>query len=878
MSTLSRLRSLWRNLVRRDRVERDLDDELRACLDLDVAERVASGMRPEEARRAAAIALGRIDAVKDGVRDVRAGAALEGLARDARYGIRILRRNPVFTLAATLSLAIGIGATTTIFTVANGLLLRVAPGVTAPDRLVDVVARQRGHVGFIPATYETYQQFRERVTTVTDLYAYALEPQARSLRSDGAAARVFAGAVSANYFAVLGVPAAAGRVFDGSERADAMPSVVLSHEFWMRRFNGDPEVVGRILHVNARPCVIVGVAREGFRGLSIAAPDLWMPLGEEPAALMVGGRLRPGVSRAQADAEVRTIGAALAAERAAADLRLEWSVAASSPLPATLRGMAGTFVGLLLAIVSVVLAIACANVAGVLLARATARRREMAVRIAIGAGRARVVRQLITETLLLFVLGAAGGVALARALTTIVLTVLPAFPVPIALALPIDGRVLAFSTALSLVAAVLCGLAPALHASRTDVVSALKDEAQGPSDPLRLRQAFVVAQVALSLLLVVTSALLGRALGRVTFGDKGFDRNGVDVASVDVTMAGYTAAAGRQLVHDLRDGARRIPGVTAATVADRVPGGPLVMEASRRDRGAAGPIAPPSTAVSWTRVAPGYFATLRIPLVAGRDFTTDDRIGSQPVVIVDESTARRLWPAEDAVGRVLPSTIAVPGETGASPKVVVGVVRDVRPAGRQRDLAVLGVYAPLLQMYSPRLTVIARSERGGHAGDLDALITSLDADLPVLAAGALAASQDGPVVVQLRIAALVSGAVGVIGLLLASLGIYGVTAYMTAQRTRELGIRMTLGAQPAQVLWLVLRQGLKLVAIGAVAGLAFAAIANQVLSRMLFGLPALDLIAFTGAAVLFGAVGLAACSMPALRATRLAATEALRYE
>jgi len=540
--------------------------------------------------------------------------------------------------------------------------------------------------------------------------------------------------------------------------------------------------------------------------------------------------------------------------------------------------VAGAFVGLLLAIVSVVLVIACANVAGVLLARATARRREIAVRMAIGAGRSRVVRQLITETLLLFGFGATLGVALARALTPIVLKVLPAFPVPIALALPIDGRVLAFSIALSLVAAILCGLAPALHASRADVVSALKDEAQGPSDPLRLRQAFVVAQVAFSILLVVTAGLLGRALGRITFGDQGFDRHGVDLASVDLIMAGYTDAAGRQLVQDLRERALRIPGVTAATVADRLPGAPLVMEATRHDRGATGPIPQPSTPASWTRISPAYFATLGIPLVAGRDFTADDRLGSQPVVIVDESTARRLWPGEDAVGRVLPPTIAVPGGAGGGSKVIVGVVRDVKPAGRQRDIAVLSVYAPLMQMYSPRLTVIARSEQGGRAGHLGALITSLDADLPVLAAGALAASQDGPVVVQLRVAALVSGAVGTIGLLLASIGIYGVAAYGTSQRTREIGIRMTLGAQRSQVVWLILRQGLRLVAIGAVSGLALAAIANQLFARMFFGLPALDLVAFTGASVLFGAVGLLACSVPALRATRVPPTEALRYE
>ena len=879
MAIMTRLRSLLRNLIHRDQVDRDLDDELRATLAELEDEHRARGLTSGEARRAAAIQLGRVESLKEQIRDVRAGALLDSCLQDCRYGARVLRRNPLFTIAAVLSLAAGIGATTTIFTIANGLLLRVAPGVTDPGRLVDVVASQRGNFGVLPVEHAIYENLRERMTLVEDLYAYRLEPETRSLRIDGAAERVFAGVVTRNYFAALGVPAAAGRVFDRVARSGADPeAVVLSHDFWQRRFDRDPAIVGRTVHLNGRPVLIAGVAREGFRGLSIAAPDLWIAVGRDAPLVMIGGRLKPGVTRAQALAELQAAGRALALEHGGTLEALDWTVAAASPLPAVLRGIAATFVGLMLALVSLVLVIACANLAGVLLARATMRRREIAVRVAIGAGRARVIRQMITETLLLFVLGAAAGVALARVLTTIVLAALPAFPVPINLAVPLDARVLAFAIGMSLVSAVLCGLAPALHAARADVVSALKDESQGPSDPRRLRQAFVVAQVAVSILLVVAAGLLGRALTRITFADQGFDERGVGVASVDLSMAGYTEAAGLQFVGDLRDRVRRAPGVSAVAAADRLPGGPVRTEATLRDRGARGSIVSPGVPASWTRISPGYFATLRIPLVSGRDFTDNDRPGSQPVVIVDEATARRLWPGQEALGKSLPAEVTVPGGSDGLARIVVGVARNVTPQGRSRDVAVLSIYAPLQQMYAGRLTILTRTEGRAPQPSLRTAIMSIDPDVAVMTEHSLADSQSGPVVVQLRIAALVSGTVGIAGLLLASLGIYGVTAFITSQRTREIGIRLTLGARRRDVVWLIVRHGLKLVGIGSILGLSLAAVAARMLGRLLFGLPPLDPIAFGGAAVLFAGVGLAACYLPARRATRITAMEALRYE
>ena len=888
MSILYRLRSLWRNLVHRGRVERDLDDEVRGVFDLVVAEKTLAGMRPDDARRAATLELGRVDIVKEQVRDARAGAFVDGFLQDSRYGARVLRRNPIFALTAALSLAIGIGATTTIFTVANALLLRASPGVAEPSRLVDIVPTMKGHFGLIFSTYPVYLEVRERITTLQDVYAYEIEPKPLSLRVLGSdsgrgaegAERVFAGTVTFNYFEALGVPAAAGRVFsagDGEQPGEGSV-VVLSHDFWVRRFNSDRAAVGRPLQINGEPFVAVGVAREGFRGMSVAAPDVWIPAAADAAQLMTGGRLKPGVSRAQAAAELNAIGRGLARENPNRFGQLEWSVAFSSPLPALLRGVAAAFIGLLMALVSIVLVIACSNVAGVLLARATARRREIAVRVTLGAGRARLVRQLLTETALLFVIGGTAGVALARGMTSLLLAALPAFPVPVNLSLPLDGRVLAFAAAVSLLAAVLSGMAPALHASRTDVISALKDESQGPSDRLRLRNAFVVAQIAFSILLVVAAGLLGRALGRVTTTDQGFDPRGVEVASIDLSMAGYTDETGSVFAREFLERLRRLPGVESAALADRVPGGPLQMEATKRGRGESLTVEPPSVSWSVTRVEPGYFKTLRIPVVAGRDFSAVDRRGTQPVVIVDESTARRLWPGEEAVGKYLPP---VPGRTSEAdpPKLVIGVARDVVQSGRGRDMPVLVLYAPLQQVYRPQLTIFARTSRGERMpGAIRTLVTAMNPNLPILAAHTLEERQTGPVVLQLRIAALVSGTVGLVGLLLASIGIYGVTAYAISRRTREIGIRLTLGAQRADVVRMILRQGMSLVAIGGGIGLLLAAVAGRVLARLLFGLPPLDPITFGGAAVLFAAVGMAACYLPARRATRITAMEALRYE
>jgi predicted permease len=714
-----------------------------------------------------------------------------------------------------------------------------------------------------------------------------------------------------NYFDVLGVRAGAGRLFGRGdvEAAGASPVVVLSDTLWTRRFNRDPAVIGRTVSFNGFPMTVVGVADGRFRGMSVLAPDAWIPAVMIPSLkpetlinfsqaqgpinwqLMAGGRLVRNATRRQAADEVAAIGAAIERDAPQKDIidfgagvagapvsgRMVWRVAAASPIPSGLRLAAAGFLALLMSLVSIVLIIACANLAGVLLARATTRRREIALRVAIGAGRQRLMRQLLTETVMLFLLGGAGGLLLARGLTSLVLKLLPAFPLPVNLTIAIDVRVLVFGLALSLVAALLSGLAPAWRGSRADVVSALKDDSQAPVDKLRLRHAFVVGQVAFSILLVITAGILVRGLNRVTRVDRGFDPRSVETATVDLTMAGYTTSTGSLFARELLDRVRALPGVEHATFADRAPGPGGMSLGGITVPG----VTPPGGAkyffANWTIVDPGYFAALRIPVLAGRDVRADDLANGPAVAVLGESAARRFWPGADPVGRTLSVSRLTLTATGQpTPVTIVGVVRDVRAGGRT---APLNIYVPLQQRPRTLLTLLARTADGRSlASEVRAIVNAMNPNLPVFDAQSLERQQDGPVETQLRIGAAVAGSVGIVGLLLAAIGIYGVTAYTVTQRTREIGIRLSLGADRTAVMGMVLKQGMTLVAIGSAIGLLLGAGAGQVLSGARFGTPPPDALMYVGTAVLFAVVGLAACYMPARRATRIAAMEALRYE
>jgi predicted permease len=874
MAFLARVISLVRNLTRRSRIERDLDDELRATLDLLATEKARAGMNAADARRAAAIEL-QIEPIKEQVRDVRAGQFADTLAQDVRYAIRLLQRYPLFTLTAALSLAVGIGANASVFTIANGLLRFSPVAVADPDRVVDIGRSLDGlPIGFNPGSYPDYLDVRRRTTTLEHVYARTLFPRDMILGEGAGAERVVAEVVTTNYFATLGTRPALGRLFaaDESDRPNESPIVVLSHRYWTRRFKADPGVVGTTVRLNLFPMTIVGVAPEGFQGTTIVTPDLWVPLGMTATEsqlgmrrsmwVVMGARLARGATMAQAAAELDSIDRALRQEYPAPPAPRPFRILPASPLAGN-APLAAAAVILLGAIAATILVIACANVAGLLLARASGRRREMALRLAIGAGRSRLVRQLLTETLIVFGLGSAAGLLLATFMTSALIGLLPAFPIPVQIAVALDWRVVAAACAVSLVAALLSGLSPALSASRADVSTVLKVESPGVSARNRMRHGFVIVQIACSLLLIVIGSLFARALQQAYSTDTGFDSRGIEVTAIDSFIAA-----------DALDRARRLPGVDSASLVRFLPlasegfgWGLSLPGAVRSDSG------PPAVGGSGNVVAPGYFTTMRIPFIAGRDFTDQDGPGAPEVAIVGEAAARRFWPGQNAIGQRL--VLDGAGHTGAVLQVV-GVVRDIR----YRSVGVGGtpfVYLPFRQSAMPQTMLIVRSRGSSLARPLRQIVAELSPDAPAVSIRQL----DDAMAVGLapqRIVAFVAGSLGLIGVLLAAIGIYGVTALTVSRRTREIAVRAALGAQRSAILRIVLRQALSLTAFGVVLGIALGVIAGQVLSALLIGVSPLDPVALAGAAGVCIAVAVVASWVPVRRALRVAASDALRSE
>jgi len=495
-----------------------------------------------------------------------------------------------------------------------------------------------------------------------------------------------------------------------------------------------------------------------------------------------------------------------------------------------------------------------------------------------GAGRARLIRQLLAETLMLFMLGGLAGVAMARVLTSLLVALLPSLPFPIYISLALEGRALVFTAGMVFLSALLSGLVPALQASTADVVSALKDDAQAPAR-LRLRHAFVMAQVAVSILLVVVAGLFVRALQAAGSANPGFDPRGVELATLDLSLAGYTSTTGPRFASDLADRVRALPNVQSASIALVLPGGFETQRRSLTVPGVEPPSGERSFGVDWNAVEPRYFATLRIPIVTGRDFTAADREGAQAVAIVGEGTARQFWPGEDAVGKfIVQTTVGPGGQVAGRPLQVVGVARDVKASSLIDGLSRSIVYVPLQQHYMSTLTIVARTTRGQRIADeIRSLVASMNPDLPIVGSQTLEDATALGLVPQ-RVVVSVAGGLGAVGALLAAIGIYGVTAYAVARRRREIGIRMALGARRADVVRMILQRGIRLTVIGCAIGLLLAAGASQALVVFLFGVAPLDPAVFGGAAAFFAVIGLAACYLPARKATTVDPLVALHYE
>jgi predicted permease len=817
---------------------------------------------------------------------------LDTWLQDTRYAARLLRKSPLFTATAALSLAIGIGANSAIFSIASALLLRPLPGLEGADTLVDVGRTQAGQ-GFDTHSYPNYRDIRQRTTTLEGVFAYRIEPEPMSLTAGGDAERIYGSVVSANYFSVLGTRPHLGRLLRDEDDAVRGGSavVVISQGLWERRFGGDPQIIGRDITLNGSRFTVVGVAPAGFQGNTVLRSDAWLPMSmltqavprmnasmfDSRAAswLFLGGRLKPGVTVAQANAELRAIGGQLEKGYPADNEGRGLAVLPISPVPGMSSMIAG-FMGLLLGIVGLVLLIACVNVAGMLLARAAARRREIAVRLAIGAGRWRLVRQLLTETTLLFAAACGLGLVLSRALTAALLSVVPLLPVPVSVEIVTDWRVVGFAVAVSLAAAILSGLAPALQASRPELVPALKTDDRGASaGRMRLRSTFVVGQIAMSLVLIVAAGLFLRALQHAATIDPGFDQSNVGVIALDLSMAGYTEETAPSFLRDLIGRTASLPGVLSVSAAADLPldGGRMGM-GDVRVPGVDPPRGMSGHPADWNIVEPGYFQTLAMPIVRGRDFAATDTRTSLPVAIVNEAFVRRVWPAVDPIGQQL--TIDNPRD-GRRPLTVVGVVRDARLVSLGSEAEPF-VYAPYQQMYMAQMSMLVKTADGRSVvPEVRSLVRSMNPNLPLNQTLPLSSVTALGLIPQ-RIAAAVAASLGLVALLLAAIGIYGVTSYAVSSRTREIGIRMALGATRRMVMRLVVRQALQLGAVGVGIGLLLSAAGSKLVESLLYGIPGLDPLTFATAAIAFAAVTIAACYMPARRAAGVEPVEALRAE
>lgn len=811
--------------------------------------------------------------------------------KDIRYAIRSMGKNPGFTAVVTLSLGLGIGANSAIFTLINAVFLRPIP-VEEPASLVTAYTSDPRNPGFLPTSYINYQDYRDKTNVFSGLAAYTGTPMA--LRTNAEPQPIFGELASGNYFSVLGVKPFLGRTFLSEEDGapGAHPVVVLSYAFWTNQFGANRDLIGQNINLNGFPYTVIGVAPRNFQGANaLAGPALWAPIAMHAQlspfeavfnmrrflAMSIIGRLKPGVTPAQAQAAMQALAKQLEREfpNDNRDRGMKVLGLTESLINPNARNNIVNVSRLLMTIVGLVLLIACANIANLLLVRSASRRKEIAVRLSMGATSGRLIGQLLTESVMLALLGGAAGLLIAAWGKSILWSFRPPFLQQGDLNISIDANVVLFTLAISVLTGLLFGLAPALQSLRPDLITELKErssQAMRSSHKFNLRNALVVCQVAFSLVALVGAGLFLRSMQQAQNADLGFASKKLGVMSLNPGGQGYTPARAQLYYGQVIEKVRTIPGIASAAIATSVPlgngglGRSIFLEGQEQAPGNRGVL------VLTNNVSPAYFETTQIPIVRGRPFSETDRENSTQVAIINETMAKKFWLDEDPVGK----RFRFFGDRSLTE--VVGVARDSKYAAVAEDPTAC-VYVPEFQIYSSNASVMFRAtgEPAAMLGTVRQQIHSIDENLFITGVSAMSELIDQSLWPQ-RMGASLLGVFGFLALALSAVGMYGVMAYSVAQRKCEIGVRMALGAKPGDVFRLVLGQGLILVSFGVVIGLGAAYALSSLIADLLFGIQPTDFRTFALTSLLLVAVAVLAIFLPARRATAVDPLIALRAE
>ncbi len=882
MSLLRNLASGLRSLFGRKQADRDLDEEVRAYLEMAVDEKMKQGMSWEDALRAVRLENGNPEVTKEIVRDAGWESLVETWWQDLRFATRMLRKSPGFTAVAILTLALGIGANTAIFSVVNALVLRPLP-VERPKELAFLENAQYGPSQSFP----NYKDLRDRNQTFAGLIGYRIAPM--ELETDRGAERIWGYLATGNYFEVLGVQPALGRFFNQNDdlHPGASPYAVLSYGAWRSRFGADPAIVGKTIRLNRLPYRVMGVAPPDFHGTELFYwPEVWVPMMMQPRIesnswlddrntrnTWVVGRLKANVSPPQAEADLNAAAAEMARQYPDVNDGLHFKLAKPGLIGNMIGGPAKAFAFGVLMLAALVLLVACTNLASMFTARAADRQREVAVRLAIGAGRGRLVRQVLTETLVLSLLGGTVGYLLASFLSQALSRWRAPMDFPVQFSVNPDWRVFLFALAGAILAGILFGSAPAWRASRTDPNAALRGtSATWGRSRLAFRDLLVVVQVALCFVLVSASFLSLRGLQQALKMNLGFQPEHVATAAFELNLAGYSEERGRTFQQQALEAIQQLPGVQSASYSNSVP---LSIDQSHTDVFPADkPDLRPSDriGVTYYQVSSGFFATMGTRLLAGREFTWRDNTKSLQVAIVNLAFSKRVLHTDNAVGQRFRG-----GVMGAFAEVI-GVVEDGK-YGSLTESQEPAVFWSILQSYNSTTMLEVKSSLPATqmVSEIRRAIARLDPELPLYGAGSLV-QMLGFAFFPTRAAAVALSAFGILAIMLAATGIHGLMAYAVSRRTHEIGIRMAVGARPVQVLRLVLGRTAALLAFGSLVGLTLALAVGQVISSIVYETRPHDPLVMVSVWVAIGLLGLFASWAPARRAMKVDPMVALRYE